>query len=149
MQVWSVVIAVLVAVLAGALLPLIFQLRATLRSVQVALDSASPKLNRSLDELGVVTHEAQIIVTALKDGIPQGRAFVDAAAGLTETMTQLQASVRTATAVGAAVGPAVAAAFQAFRAIRAQDAPDFRSMPDGTDESPAGLPPREASDERQ
>ena len=76
-------------------------------------------------------------------------AFVDAAAGLTETMTQLQASVRTATAVGAAVGPAVAAAFQAFRAIRAQDAPDFRSMPDGTDESPAGLPPREASDERQ
>ncbi len=149
MEVWSVVVAVLVAVLTGALLPLLFQLRATLRSVQVALDSASPRLNRTLDELGVVTHEAQIVVAALSDGVPQGRALMDAAAGLTETMTQLQASVRTATAVGAAVGPAIAAAFQAFRAIRAEEATDLRSAPEGGDESPAGPPPREDSYEQQ
>ncbi len=149
MEVWSVVVAVLVAVLTGALLPLVFQLRATLRSVQVALDSASPKLNRTLDELGVVTHDVQTVVAALSDSVPQGRAFIDAAAGLTETMTQLQTTVRTATAVGTAVGPALAAAFQAFRAIRAEEATNLRSVPDGADESPAGLPPREDSNEQQ
>lgn len=149
METWSVVVAVLAAVLTGALLPLVFQLRATLRSVQVTLDGAAPKLNLTLDELLLTTREARLAVGTINENRPQLQSFVDAAVSLTETMTQLQASVRTASTIGAAVGPAVVAAFHAFRAIRAEDAVNSRSEPSGADESPAALPPSEEYHEQQ
>lgn len=124
MEVASVAILVLVAVLTGALLPLLFQARATLRSAQNVLDDSRPKLLRTLDELQLVTKEVRALAADVEAARPQVTEFMNSLTGLTQTLNQLQSTVRSASAIGAAVGPAVAAAVQAFRAIRADDAAD-------------------------
>ncbi len=147
MEAWNVAVVILAAVLTGALLPVLFQLRATLHSAQAVLDGAAPKLTRALDEMALATGELRTVVAGLAQNRPQVQEFMEAVAGLTGTMNQLQSTVRTASAVGAAVGPAVAAAFQAFRAIRAEDAVQQRPVPGGAGVLPAGDPPSENTDE--
>ena len=111
----------LAALLTGALMPLIFQVRATLRSAQRALDSSGPKLAQTLTEMAAVTQELN---TVAKD--------------VAATVDQVRGTVRTATAIGSAVGPAMVAAIQAFKAIRAEDALVDHSPPIGADSKPGG-----------
>jgi len=88
---WAVAVVVLVAVLVGAWIPVAVQLLLTLRSA-----------NRVLGEL---SHTAKSLDGAVKD-IEQ----------LTHAASQLQGSLRLVSAIGAAVGPAVAALIQSLRA---------------------------------
>ncbi len=145
--IFSSLLVILAAVLTGALLPLLFQLRATLRSAQTVLDVTTPKLARTLDEVQATVRELRLVTAGLAEHRPQVQEFMAAVGGLTTTINQLQASVRTASAVGAAIGPALAAAFQAFRNVRAEDAAHLRLAPGGASEVPAGRPPSEGSDE--
>jgi hypothetical protein len=117
----GIAILVLVAVLTGALLPLLFQARATLRSAQIVLDEGRPMLLRTLDELQHATREAREVIAEVQASEPRAAAFMESVAGLTATLNQVQASMRSASAIGTAIGPAVVAAVQAFRAIRAED----------------------------
>ena len=133
----GVAILVLVAVLTGALLPLILQARATLRSAQVVLDDGRPKLMKTLDELVVATHELRTLLADVDAARPRVVAFLDSVSAMTATLNQLQASIRTASAFGAAVGPAVVAAVQAFRAIRTEEAAHHRFTPGGADDPEA------------
>lgn len=95
MDTWRVLEIVLVSVLVGTLLPVLFQLASALGSAKRLLETAGPRLERSLDE-----------VTAAAARINH----------LGEKLEQLTKSVGMAATVGAAVGPAVAAAVRAFRA---------------------------------
>ena len=147
METWNFALVILAAVLTGALLPVLFQLRATLRSAQAVLEATTPKLTSPLDEVLQTVRQVRLVTAGLTEHQPQVQEFMAAIAGLTTTMNQLQASVRTASAVGAAVGPALAAAFQAFRNVRADDAAHPRLAPGGASEAAAGLPPGEKSDE--
>src|SRR5947209_1655955 len=51
MESWRVAEIVLLSVLGGALLPVLFQLRSTLRAAEQFIESAGPRLDRSLAEV--------------------------------------------------------------------------------------------------
>lgn len=97
MQAWSVVVPILVAVLAGAAIPLLFQLWATVRSARRVVD----RMDR---------------VTARLDEGQRLDELIAAIDGVTRAAKQLGEGVKIASAVGAAIGPAAAAAVQAWRA---------------------------------
>ncbi len=122
MEAWVVAIVVLVAVLVGATIPLLVQARATLMSAQRLMDDTRPRLSRTLDELHSTTQRLNVAASTLDGRGPQVTAFFDAVGALTVQVNQLRGSVKLASAVGAAIGPAIAAALQAFR--NAQSAND-------------------------
>ena len=95
MESWRVVEIVLVSVLVGTLLPVLFQLRTTLKAAEKFIVDAGPRIDRSLTD-----------VAAAADRIDRVGATVE----------RLTNSIALAAKLGAAVGPAVAAAVRAFRA---------------------------------
>lgn len=99
MESWQTAVVVVVAIVAGALLPVLVQLTLTLRSSRSVLESTSVRLGRALDAVSTTAERLDRI-----------------AAGLERTVEQVRESVRIASAVGAAVAPSVGAAVKAWRA---------------------------------
>src|SRR3989475_12154568 len=106
-QPWQVVGLVLLAILVGAGVPALVQLRRTLRSAQTFLDSTGKRLDRTLDEVTDAAARINRLGKSLEKDAEGLRVFTDAAAGLGRSLKQAQESVRLMTAVGAAVGPAI------------------------------------------
>ncbi len=100
----GIALLTLAALLTGALLPLIFQARATLRSAQRVLDTSGPKLAATLTDMAAATQEIAVI-----------------ARDLASTLDQVRGAVGRVSTIGGMVGPAVVAAVQAFRAVRGMD----------------------------
>lgn len=119
MESWQTAVVVVVALVAGALLPVLVQLSMTLRSARAALERTSARLDRALDAVGA-TAERLDRATA---GIDERRihALMESFDALHRTLNRLGDSVRVATAVGAAVGPAVGAAVRAWRTGRPEE----------------------------
>ncbi len=117
MESWRVVEIVLVSVLVGTLLPVLFQLRSTLKAAEQFIVAAGPRLDRSLTD-----------IAAAADRIDRVGATVE----------RLTSSISLAAKLGAAVGPAVAAAVRAFRAP-AEGAAD-ESLPAQTNGVADGAP---------
>lgn len=105
MEPLAIALLTLAALLTGALLPLIFQARATLRSAQRMLDSTGPKLDKTLTDMAAATEEVLVITH-----------------GMATTVEQVRGTVKTVSAISGAIGPAIVAAVHAFTAIRAKDA---------------------------
>ena len=105
---------VLAAVLLGAAIPVLVQLRATLRAMEKALQRSGARLDEALGATTTAAGRIDRLVVRLEEG---GRIeqLVDGIAAVSRMMSQLRDTVRVASAVGAAVGPAVAAAVRAFR----------------------------------
>jgi hypothetical protein len=128
MEPWRVVEIVLLSVTAGALLPAILQLRATLRTAQSRLDRTADRLDRTLDEVGVAAGRLNRATEALDDG-RRVRELMDAIESLSRTVNQLRRSAQVATAIGAAVAPTIEAAVRAMRSPR-PPAPEVASEPE-------------------
>lgn len=99
MENWQTAVVIVVAIVAGALLPVLVQLSLTLRSSRTVLEETSVRLGRTLDAVTATAGRLDRI-----------------AAGLERTVDQVRDSVRVASAVGAAVAPSVGAAVKAWRA---------------------------------
>jgi hypothetical protein len=93
----SVAVALLIAVLAGAAIPLLFQLWVTLQSAR--------RVAERLDRVTARLEEGQRL-----------EELVQAVDGLTSAARQIGNGVKVASAIGAAIGPAAAAAIQSWRA---------------------------------
>jgi len=102
MAAWQIVAVVLLAVLVGALVPVLFQLRRTLQSAENVLNTTGPKLDRTLDEVGEAAARVNRLGKSLEKDAEGLGVFADAAAGLGRSMKQAQESLRLMTAVGAA-----------------------------------------------
>jgi len=114
MSTWQIVGVVLLAVLVGAVVPALLQLRRTLRSAEDVLSSTGPKLDRTLDEVAEAAARINRLGKSLEKDAEGLGVFADAAAGLGRSMKQAQESLRVMTTVGAAVGPAIAAGLKAL-----------------------------------
>jgi hypothetical protein len=102
MDSWHIAAFVLLSVLVGALLPVLYQLRATLRSAQRFFEATGPRLDGAAAE-----------VTA-------AAARVDRVGAMLE---KLASSVGLAATIGAAFGPALAAGLRALRGTTEAPAP--------------------------
>lgn len=98
MQGWELAVVVLVAVAVGAALPALIQLALTLKTARTVLTSSSRRLDEALEQASAATAN-----------IGQ----------LAESLNELAEKLRAVATVGAAVGPAVAAAVRAFHASSA------------------------------
>jgi uncharacterized protein YoxC len=117
MESWGMALVVLAALLVGAAIPALVQLRATLRTLDKTLHLSGAHLDEALGATKAAAGRIDALVERLeKDGrIEQLVASVGA---VNRCVSQLRDTVRVASAVGAAVGPAVAAAVRAFREDR-------------------------------
>jgi len=129
---WQLVTVVLLAVLVGAAVPVLMQLRRTLRSAENVLESSGPKLDRTLDEVGEAASRINRLGKSLERDSEGLQVFTDAAAGLGRSLKQAQESVRIMTTVGAAIGPAIAAGLRALFTRESED--DRESRPRGENE---------------
>ena len=123
MQPLEIAYLTLAALLTGALLPLLFQARATLRSVQQLLNMTAPKLGNTLAEVSSATRD-----------------FHGVTVELSKTIQGIRGTLANASSIGNAVGPALVAAVHAFRAIRAEDARPKRTESADADRQPGGTP---------
>ena len=130
MESWQTVLVVIVALLAGAILPAIVQLWLTLRSLGRAAETVSAQTREALVAL---TSTAQR-VDRLTERIERDHHVEHLLAGmemLSRSVARLQDSVGVASALGAAVGPAVGAAVHAWRATRTDDGTSPEKAGDG------------------
>lgn len=122
MESWGPVIAVLVAVLVGALIPVLLQLRATLRALEGTLLRSGP----ALDEALRTTSAAARTIDTLATGLTQGgklEKLVEEISALNRLVLKFGDVGRLASAMGAAVGPALAAGLAALRRERPARSP--------------------------
>jgi len=117
MESWGIALVILAAVLVGAAIPVLVQLRATLRAMEKALQRSGARLDEALGATTAAAGRIDALVVRLEEG---GRIeqLLDGLTAVSGMVTQLRDTVRVASAVGAAVGPAVAAAVRAFREDR-------------------------------
>jgi uncharacterized protein YoxC len=122
MESWGTALVVLAAVLVGAAIPVLVQLRATLRTMEKTLQRSGARLDEALGATTAAAGKIDALVVRLEKG---GRIdqLLDGVADVSRMVNQLRDTVRVASAVGAAVGPAVAAAVRAFREDREVVAP--------------------------
>lgn len=104
----GVVAVVLAALLVGAVLPVLFEARATLLQVRRFLADAGQRMDGTLGEATGVIAKADRIVSEME---PRARA-------LAESLDEAQKVLRVIVAVGASVGPAVTAAVRAYQSAR-------------------------------
>jgi hypothetical protein len=122
MESWGIALVVLAALLVGAAIPVLVQLRATLRAMEKTLQHSGARLDQALGATTAAAGKIEALVVRLEEG---GRIeqLVDGVAAVSRMVNQMRDTLRVASAVGAAVGPAVAAAVRAFREDREEAAP--------------------------
>jgi len=105
---------VLAAVLVGALLPLVVQLYSILHTLRQVLEKGARDIEEGTKTVHTVADRIDRLTSGLeKDG--KLDALVSGLTGVSETVVQLRDTLKIASAVGAAVVPAVGAAVRAWR----------------------------------
>ena len=119
MEAWQAAMLAVVALLCGALLPVLYQLGQTLRAVREAAIQAAP----AIASIAVTAQRLERLTAQLEEGgrLERGLAAVDS---LSQVVARLQETARTVSTIGAAVIPAVAAAVQAWHASREERGAD-------------------------
>ena len=137
MEAYQAVVLAVVALLVGALLPVLFQLVLTLRAVRAVAAQASP----ALASITTTAERLERLTSKLEeDGrVDNALAAIDS---LSRTIAKLEDTARLASAIGAAVVPAVVAAVQAWRASGQKDGP---SPAEETAPEPPRAGPREVA----
>lgn len=102
----GIALVVLAALLVGAAIPVMVQLRGTLRTMEKGVAETMETIKRVDTIVAKVEREGRI------------EEIVDGMAAASKLVSQLRGSVRVASAIGAAVGPAIASAVNAFREDR-------------------------------
>lgn len=105
---------VLLAVLVIAAVPALIQLRRTLRSAELLLESNRPRLERALDEASQVAETVNRTAQLVERGTARVSHLVEAASGLAETLERAGETVRSAGTTVSAVFAGLAAGAQAF-----------------------------------
>jgi uncharacterized protein YoxC len=115
MEAWSIVAVVLLAVLVGAVLPVLFQFYRTLGSTRRLMDHLDTGLKTTLKEVEEASGRLNRIAEALEESTPQIRDAMAAVGGLGRTVSDARKSLLSAASIGGTLAPVVAAAVQAFR----------------------------------
>jgi uncharacterized protein YoxC len=129
----GIIAVVLVAILVGAILPVLYHAVQTLKSVRAFVDSSGPRINEAMKEITGVAARLNAIAMTLEEEGRRLKPVVDSAAHIGRTIASLGESVRSAGTVLGALTPAFVAGMRAFftRHDDEEDAPEG----DGSDAS--------------
>ena|SRR5882762_4388297 len=127
-DVTGILVVVLVAILVGAILPVLYHAVQTLRSVRAFVDNTGPRINEAMTEVTKAAARTNAIAATLEEECRRLKPVVDSAAGIGRTLSSLGESVRSAGSIFGAVAPAIIAAMRAF----------FSRDDDEEDDEPSG-----------
>jgi uncharacterized protein YoxC len=114
MQGWQIALVVLVAVLVGALLPLVVQLYGTLHTLRRVVEKSAKDVEAAMGAIHRTSERVDRLGSALeKDG--KLDEIVEGVASAAHMVNQLRGTMQIAGTVSAAVVPAVAAAVRAWK----------------------------------
>lgn len=126
MESWQTATVVLLAVLVGAAIPSLVALSSALRSARRTMDRSGAQLADALVAVTAAVERFDRLASRLEEG-KRIETLVESVTALSQTVNRFRDVVRTASAVGAAVAPAVGAAVKAWRETRREEEPG----PDG------------------
>ena len=110
----SIAVVILLAILVGAAVPVLIQLRNTLKTLQTFLQQTGKRLDEALDEITEAAERVTKLGKELEEGASRMRFLFDVAGDLGSSLAKLRDGVNTATLAANAVGPAVLAAVKSF-----------------------------------
>lgn len=139
MEVLAIAAVVLLAVLVGVAIPVLLQLRATLKSVRQVVESTGPRFDQALAEFSDATARLRILSDRIEANTPRVKHLMESAEGLAHGMDRVGRLLTVAAAVGPAAFAAAKSLVSSFVGSRSRDEeePALR-------EEHAGLPPRES-----
>ena len=109
-----VVVAVtLVAVLVGAAVPALLQLRRTLRAAETFLETTGARLNHTLDEASGAAANIQRVAGHFEAGVAELQKLLGAASSVAGSLGELREALRGILGGIATIGPAIAGAIHA------------------------------------
>lgn len=133
-----VVVAVLLGVLVGAALPVLSQLRRTLKTAESTMQQSGAKLDRALDQVSEATSRVNRIVAELETRTGHVKGVFDLLDSVGDLAARLNDKVKLLDSLVAALGPALVGAARAVW-------PDGKEPPEDS-EIP---PPERASPEKE
>lgn len=120
MEAWQGMILALGALVVGALLPVLVQLKLTLRSLGATGDRLAAEAGAALAALTATAQRLDRLTARLEEG-RRVETLLDGVDALSATIARLNDAARVASALGAAVGPALAAAARSWSAAHTED----------------------------
>ena len=114
----AIVGLILLAILVGAIVPVLYQAAQTLKSARRQIDALGPRVDQALKELTEVTQKINRIADTVEDQTDRLKPVVDSVVGIGHSLNKVRHSVSKFSTVIGAVGPAVVAGLGAFLAHR-------------------------------
>ena len=122
MQGWQIALVVLVAVLVGALLPLIVQLYGTVHTLRTLVEKSAKDVEAGVQSIHRTADRIDRLGAALeKDG--KMATLIDGAASAAQMVNQIRGTMQVAGPIAAAVVPAVMAGVRAWKGAMQEDPP--------------------------
>jgi len=129
----GLLLVILVAILVGALMPVLYHMVQTLKSTKQFLDQTGHRLDEALREITETASRLNRIAATVEAETARLQPVLDAAARVGSTISHAREAVHTASAALGALAPAFFAGIKAF----------FESRSDGDEDDAEG--PRSAS----
>jgi ABC-type transporter Mla subunit MlaD len=105
------VLVALAAVLVGAAVPVLLQLRKTLKTAEQTLDTTGRHLNEALDQLSVTLERVNRASGELEHGVKRVSSLLAALGGIGDALVKVRSTVGTVASLGSILGGAFLAAF--------------------------------------
>jgi len=105
------VLVALAAVLVGAAIPALLQLRRTLKAAEETLDSTGRRANEALDRLTITLERVNRAADEVERGVSRVSSLLNALGGIGDTLSRVRQTVGTVASLGSIVGGALLAAF--------------------------------------
>jgi len=114
-ETWLLVAVILMALVVGALLPVLYQLYQILKRTRDLLDSTRPRLERALDEIGDAVARLDRVGATLESQASTLARILGIASGVVLVVQRAQNWLRTATSLGPALATGALALFSRHR----------------------------------
>jgi uncharacterized protein YoxC len=138
---WSLVIALLLAVLVGASLPVLFQLFLTLATVRRTMQQIGPRMTTLLGQIEQTAGSLNRATEGMDESAQRARKLLDSAGDLGDALHKLSRSLQPAVMLGTTVGPALAIAVKTLLDRLAEGQEDGEHGPDPHDRPPTETHP--------
>jgi uncharacterized protein YoxC len=104
----------LLAILVGVTIPVLLQLRQTLKTLETVLGKTGKRLDEALDEISDAAQRVNSLGKQLEEGATRMRLLFDVAGDIGQGLGKIKSAVSTASLAAGAIAPAVSAAVKAL-----------------------------------
>jgi uncharacterized protein YoxC len=105
------VLVALVGVLVAVAIPVLLQLRKTLKTTQETLEVTSRHLNDALDQLSITLERVNRAADEMEGGVKRVSSLLSALGGIGDALVKVRSTVGTVASLGSILGGALLAAF--------------------------------------